>query len=375
MEKEKFSLKDHLFNASKVEKIAGEIQNVFPTFFTQQFIAEVIEKFPVLELKARIEHITHCLQKHLPENFRQAVAVLLKSLPPPCDPTLTDNDFGDFIYAPYLHFVALLGCTKADVDFSLDALEQMTMRFSAEDAIRYFINAFPEVTLEKMLLWSNHAHYHVRRLASEGTRPKLPWCQKILIDPRRPLPILDNLFADPTRFVTRSVANHLNDISKTAPELVVQTLKKWKESKKQQAKEMDFIIKHSLRTLIKNGDLGALSLVGVQANPPVSINAFQMTEKVLIGEALCFDFSLFSLENVDLVVDYMITYQNKSGQMNSKKVYKLKSFSLPAGQTKHITKKHLMKADMTTRTLYAGQHHFALQINGKIVCEHFFWLQ
>lgn len=368
----KFSLKDHLFNRAKVESIATEIMQVHPEFKKSEFVDEVLEKFPQLELKERIYHITTCLRNFLPDSYRKAVEVLIHSLPAPCNPDLQDNDFGDFIYAPYNHFVAVYGCNKHDLAFSLTALEEFTTRFSAEDAIRYFINAFPKETMAKMLLWTNHPHYHVRRLASEGSRPKLPWCQKINIEPESTLPILQQLHSDNTRYVTRSVANHLNDISKNNPNLVVDTLEKWKKQDRQNPNEMDFIIRHALRTLIKNGDKKALEIIGIKDHTPIDIQLLSLFETVKMDSYFTFKLALKSKENTRVLIDYIIHFQNKNGGMNSKKVFKLKQLDLKLNEEVILSKKHLMRQFMSTRTLYQGQHLWQLQVNGKIVLEKFF---
>lgn len=219
--KKKFSLKDFLFNPEKVNKIAHEIKKVYPAFNQKLFVTTTLKKFPQLELKARISWIRENLKNFLPDDYRKAVNILLKALPAPNDNTLTDNDFGEFIYAPYTDFVAQYGLAPQDLSFSLNAIREMTQRFSAEDSIRYFINAHPTQTLKELLKWSRDKHYHVRRLTSEGTRPKLPWAQKINISAHQALPILNNLFYDKARYVTRSVANHMNDISKAHPDLVL----------------------------------------------------------------------------------------------------------------------------------------------------------
>ena len=185
---------------------------MYPDFSNQAFQQEVLAKFPELELLERIYWIRDILKKHLPSQYRAAVNILLNSLPPALDPTKSDDDFGDFIYAPYGYFVATYGCTKSELDFSLAALKQLTTRFSVEGPIRFFLNKFPQQTLVELIKWTQDGHYHVRRLASEGTRPALPWAQKINISYTDAIPILDNLYTDSTRFVTRSVANHVNDI-------------------------------------------------------------------------------------------------------------------------------------------------------------------
>ena len=371
---EKFSLKDHLFNPKKIEQITNEISQVYPQFEKEKFTKEVVSQFPKLELKDRIYHITTCLKKYLPQQYTDAVEILIQSLPEPCNPNLKDDNFGDFIYAPYNHFVAVYGCNKENLNFSLNALEELTTRFSAEDAIRYFINAFPEETMEKMKEWSKHKHYHVRRLSTEGSRPKLPWCQKIDITIESPIPILDNLYSDSTRYVTRSVANHLNDISKTHPALVIQKLKKWKSEKKQNPKELDFIIRHSLRTLIKKGDVSALELIGIQEKPPVNISSLKFSEQVKMNTHLLFEFEIKAKENTTLLIDYIISFQNKKGEMNSRKVFKLKQVTLEKNETITISKKHLMRQFMTTRTLYQGKHELEIQVNGGVEAKAFFML-
>ncbi|MBM3580217.1 MAG: hypothetical protein FJX34_05545, partial [Alphaproteobacteria bacterium] len=155
-------LKDILFNEIKIAKIAREIQSTHPDFEGEKFVLDVVAKFPELELKARISWIAACLRKYLPADYRLATNIIIRSLPLPNNPDLSDNDFGDFIYAAYAEYVAMSGCSKSDLAFSLKALYEITQRFSAEDAIRYFINAFPEESLTELQKWSGDSHYHVR---------------------------------------------------------------------------------------------------------------------------------------------------------------------------------------------------------------------
>ena len=373
--KEKFSLKDTLFNKEKVSYLAGLISGADPSFKTQKFIKEVTNKFPELELKARIEWMRICLKKNLPQDYKTAVNTLIEALPSECDPTKTDDDFGDFILSPLSDFIAAYGCNKENLDFSLNALEEMTKRFSAEDSIRYFINAFPEKTLKKMAEWSKNKNYHVRRLASEGSRPSLPWSQKVNLDHTEVTEkILNNLFHDHARYVVRSVANHVNDISKKNPKLVIQTLKKWRKSKKQKTEEMDYLTRHSLRTLIKKGNPEALSLLGYKAKAKISISKFKiLTKTVSIGNALEFSFNITALEDENLMIDYILYFQTKNGKLSAK-VFKIKKASLKKDAAQTITKKHPLKI-MSTKKLYPGLHKVALQINGKIYAEGEFTLK
>ncbi|MDD2943429.1 MAG: DNA alkylation repair protein [bacterium] len=371
---EKILLKDLLFNQAKVEQIAGEIHRVNPSFKRSDFVHTVVAKFPELELKARISWIADCLENYLSSDYKNVVGILVKALPAQNNPALSDGDFGDFIYAPYAEYVAKNGCSKKHLKLSLNALYEITKRFSVEDAIRYFINAFPQETLSELSKWSKDSHYHVRRLSSEGTRPKLPWSQKISIQITEPLPILDNLFSDNTRFVTRSVANHINDISKIDPKLAVDMLAKWKKSEKQESKEMDYIIRHALRTLIKQGNKDAMGLLGVSHEPRLSVTNLNVSETVKMNTSLEFSFEIKAKENVELIVDYILYFQNKSGQPNSRKVFKLKKFSLSKNKATTLTKLHLMRENMTTRKLFRGEHGLEIQINGKSFGKQSFWV-
>lgn len=369
--KEKFSLRDHLFNLDKVRKIAAEIHSVYPELDETEFIEEIITEFPRLELKARIDHIRDVMYKHLPDEYENALSVLLRSLPAALDPEKTDDDFGDFIYAPHLEYVAKYGIEKKHLDLSLCAIKKMTKRFSAENAIRFFINAHPGETLQTLQIWSLDKNYHVRRLCSEGTRPRLPWCPKIKIPAGSTVPILDNLFFDKARYVTRSVANHLNDISKTDKELVLETLKRWKKSGKQSPAEMDYIINHALRTLIKEGDQDTMAFLGIRQLKH-RITDFYIDKTVEMNSRLNFSFQLKTDIPGEIILDYIIFFINKNG--TGKKVFKLKRTNLEANETLHIKKSHQLLENMTTRKLFRGIHRFELQLNGHIIRQETFLL-
>lgn len=363
---EKVLLKDLLFNKQKVEIITNQILALYPKFDKNSFVDEVVKKFPLLELKARITWIAECLKKHLPSDYKKAVQIIIASLPPENDPELTDNDFGDFIYAPYGEFVAKNGCKKEYLHTSLSALYEITKRFSMEDSIRYFINTFPVETLNTLLKWAKDPNYHVRRLCSEGTRPMLPWSQKISLSVEEPLQILNFLYYDKTRYVTRSVANHLNDISKKEPKLVLSILDTWRKSKKQNVVEMDYITKHALRTLIKKGDKEALTMLGFDHSVPLQILNISLTERVTMNTMLSFSFDLEASSDVETIIDYVIHFQTKLGKCTSKKVFKLTKVRLKKNEPTRITKNHMLREKMTTRILYPGEHMLEIQVNGAV---------
>jgi 3-methyladenine DNA glycosylase AlkC len=358
-----FSLKDQLFNAEKVDYLATLLEGVFPDFGGEAFRASVLSAFPVLELKERIAHITATLHTCLPPRYRDALAIILEALPPELDPNRTDDDYGDFIFAPFSLFVATYGRTAEHLEVSLDALRHITKRFSAEDAVRYFLNAFPAETLDFLRECAGDDNYHVRRLASESSRPLLPWAQRLTIDYREPLPILDVLFSDGTRYVTRSVANHLNDISKLDPELVVETLRRWRDDHQQTPAEMQFITKHALRTLVKRGHVEALELIGFGGEPDVTIVELATnTPQVRIGEAFRFSLTLTANSRQKLLLDYLMKFAG-DGRVTRQKVFKLKQVELDAQQSISLAKAHPMRL-MTTRRLQAGEHQITLLVNG-----------
>lgn len=360
---EKFSLKDHLFNKSKIEKIAGEIQAVYPSFDKKDFIAQTVQAFPDLELKQRIAHIVDCLYTFLPQEYPQALQVIVQALPEPLDPNKTDDDFGDFIYEPYNTYISRYGCARQYLEISLDALEQTTQRFSAEFAIREFIKQFPDESLAKMVVWSVHPNYHVRRLASEGTRPNLPWGGKIDIANTLRTQILDNLYHDPTRYVARSVANHINDVSKTDLDWVLDTLKKWRQEGKQDAGEFEWMTKHALRTAVKSGDARAFGLLGYDPKTMYVVGNFQYREEVILGEHQEFSFDFTAEKSGKFMIDYVIYFLKKDGS-HTTKTFKIKDAKLGKASLVSISKKHLLRV-MSTKKLYPGTHYIALQINGR----------
>ncbi|MFG0267590.1 MAG: hypothetical protein ACF8AM_20925 [Rhodopirellula sp. JB055] len=360
-----FSLKDQLFNRERIVYLSGLFQASDDNFDGKAFTRRCTRGLKDLELKQRIVHIAGALEKHLAADFPTAAKQIREALPPPLDPKRTDDDFGDFILAPLGEFVVRNGLERKHVRHSLRTLKAITMRFSMEDAIRAFIDAHPEATLAELTKWSVDSNYHVRRLVSEGTRPKLPWSRRLRMDVTTPLPLLETLHADPTRYVTRSVANHLNDISKSHPELVLQTLRGWKSAKRQTPKELDWISRHALRTLVKQGHSPALKFLGYRDTPKIEVSNFELrTSELQPGDSLEFTFSVQAERTEELMIDYIIDFVKASGT-TAPKVHKLKRLSLAKGETVSLKKRHRLHANATTYKLYPGRHAVTLQINGQ----------
>lgn len=361
------SLKDALFNKGSVTWLADLFAIVDSNFDRNTFIQEVIGKFPKLELKARIQWIAEVLEGYLPSDPREAMQLITHALPPLLDPTQTDDDFGSFILAPLGEYVVRNGLTKKYLKQSLATLREITMRFSMEDSMRSFLNTFPEETLAAYDLWVNDKNYHVRRLVSESTRPLLPWSRRLSLDHQVSLRYLDLLFSDRTRYVTRSVANHLNDISKKDPELVVKTLAGWKQQGSQDSKEMDWITRHSLRTIIKKGHVGALASQGYLDISLIHVIDFALdlpAGKLKRGETLKLRAEIVSSTDCQVMLDYGIEFMKANGKQKLK-IFKWKKVGLRAGEKVLLIKNHLFKTEATTFKTYAGEHRVMLQVNGK----------
>lgn len=361
-----FSLKDQLFNRDKVRYLAGLFE-AESSFDPERFERAVMARLPELELKQRIQWIAECLLAELPGSLPEAAPILRAALPAPLDPTRTDDDFGDFIISPFGDVVLALGL-ETDPDLVLDLLGDITKRFSMEFQLRPMINRWQGKTMERLDHWAGDENYHVRRLVSEGTRPKLPWGQGITLDPAHALPLLDRLHTDPTRYVTRSVANHLNDVTKINPDLAMDRLDKWHEAQSQSKKELGWMTSHALRGQVKAGTPRALRMVGFDPDAPITLSDLTVPEVAQIGDALVFSATLIADQPCAALVDYVLWRQRANGQL-APKVFKLKQVKLPAGQRVVLEKTHKLKGNATTFQLYPGPHRLSLQVNGRILGE------
>jgi 3-methyladenine DNA glycosylase AlkC len=363
-----FSLADQLFNTQSVGDLAAEMAAGIPGFDGAGFHAEVMSGLAERELMARLEWIADCLAPRLAPDFPTMADQLEAAMPPPLDASLSDNDFGRFIHA-VPGILAVRHGLEEHRDRALDLLYAATQRFSMEFFIRAFLNRWPDETLARMADWAHDPHYHVRRLVSEGTRPKLPWAKAIEIDVTTPIALLDQLHSDGTRFVTRSVANHLNDIAKIDPDLVVATLTRWQDAARQTPKELDWMTRHALRTLVKQGHPDALAMLGFRVDAPVTVRQFDATPKTLApGENLMLSAVLESPETCPVIVDYKVWFQGKTGQTRSK-VFKWKQGKVVRGKALELKKKHLLKGNATTFRLYPGAHRIELLVNGRSLAE------
>lgn len=269
-------------------------------------------------------------------------------------------------------FVSLYG--HDHFDLSMAALKYFTTFGSSEFAIREFLKRDFNGTIGVVKMWSLDKDPHVRRLSSEGSRPRLPWSFKldeVIKNPGSTAVILENLKNDGELYVRKSVANHLNDISKDNPDYMIRMIRQWDQSKP----HTSWIIKHASRSLIKKGNASSLAIFNYEKNVTVKIKDFKISAAQLkLGEVLAFSFNLVSLKTTaqKLVIDYIIHYQKKAGTV-SPKVFKLTELELQPQQSVLISRKQILR-DFTTRKHFKGKHLIEIQVNGKVLGQNEFHL-
>lgn len=364
--KEEFKFRE-VFNPTVVSQLARDIQRTWPEFEADDFTADVNAQLEQLSFGDRNALIRDKLGEYLPQEFPRATQILIDSLGP--EPEVEDlSGFDGFIIMPQCDFVAKFGLDHFEV--SMQALYEMTKRFTAEGAIRPFLQKYPERTLKVLEQWTHDPNPFARRLPSEGTRPRLPLAPRLpqfIEDPRPVLQLLENLKTDPVLMVRRSVANNLNDIAKDNPDMVVETLAAWQ---KIETEEMDWLIRHASRTLLKQGHPGALALLGYPPQPKIKVQALTLETPVIqFGQSLDFSFEVHSQaeQSQKLMIDYVIHFMKASGTQ-APKVFKLTKKQLAPGKSLTVTKQHPFKP-ISTRTYYAGAHRLGIQINGQLWAE------
>ena len=318
------------------------------------FVAAASVGLDTLSIMERVRHIADALRTALPDDYAEAVMIVRAMAP-----RLTHG----FQAVAVTEFVARHGL--GDVDLSMEALADLTRFGTAEFAIRPFLAQDSARTLAVMLAWSGHEDEHVRRLASEGSRPRLPWAGRVpalKADPTLAAPILEALKRDPSVYVRKSVANHLNDIAKDRPDWLVDRLGAWPNDDARTV----WIIRHALRTLIKQGDPRALALIGVGHGAAVEVSGFSVTPGMLRlgdGIAIAAEVTSTAAEAQRLVVDYRLHYARAGGK-SAAKVFKLRTFDLGAGETVGLSIRQTVK-DFSTRRHHPGTHDVELIVNGQ----------
>lgn len=364
-------MKDSL-GPQAVQQIAAVLARVVPGFSPTQFTREALRDLGSLELKQRVDHLIAVIHAHLPSDFPEAARLLARVSPsgPPDGEAVPLKGFAAW---PVIDYVAVHGLEHPDI--ALDLLADLTGLFTAEFALRPFILQHWKQVEQRLRIWCRSSSPAVRRLVSEGTRPRLPWGIRLppfVQDPSPTLPFLEQLKDDPDLVVRRSVANHLNDISKDHPETVVALGKRWLEDG---SPETRWVVRHACRTLIKAGCPEAFPLLGFTEAPRLEAGAFQLSASTIaMGETLVFSFSLKSLDSrkLKLAVDYAVHHQKANGKQRAK-VFKLREVTMAPGSDLVLEKKHAFKA-ITTRAYHNGEHAIEWLVNGQSVGRQDFFL-
>lgn len=346
-------------------RIARMIAQVHPAFPQAAFLRDALDGYEALELMPRGRHIARALRRHLPQEVPAALDILLASLDAPHGDD-SSGPLASFLFLPHTVYVA---------DYALDHFEAamraqhaLTQRFTAEFSIRPFIEKHPQRTLAVLRGWARDPSPHVRRLVSEGTRPRLPWAPRLRAlqrDPRPALELLELLKDDPELYVRRSVANHLNDIGKDHPALLNAVAKRWLKGA---SPERAWIVRHALRSAIKRGDPGALAVSGFGAKAKVSVRKAAVTpQRVPIGGRVNIRFELANRKAAPqrVLADLRVHYA-KAGGRTSAKVFKLKTVELGPKEILGFART-LSLANLTTRKHHPGRHRVEVLLNGRAV--------
>ena len=359
----------NLINAQTVREAAHHLARAWPAFPRKSFESLALAGLEALELKARVLHLSRALEACLPRDFEFAAALLEASLAPPAEDDTQDAlrsspaALAGWVIWPMTEFVAR--CGQATPERALRCLYALTQRSTAEFAIRPFIEQHPALTFATLEEWTRDPSPHVRRLVSEGSRPRLPWGMQLkglIVDPTATLPLLRALLDDPSEYVRRSVANHLNDIAKDHPALVAA----WVEQHLPGASaQREALLKHASRTLIKRGDPRMLKAWGLAHALRGDAQLKLSKRRIALGDSLELRVILHSdsPRRQKLAIDYAVHHVKANGK-TSPKVFKGWTVELGAHEQRELRKTHSLRP-VTTRTYHAGRHTIELRINGR----------
>jgi len=331
----------------------------------ERFLEEVLDGYETLGLMERGRRIATVLHEHLPQDFEKAIEILLASLPALAPVEHGGNHpMSSFRFLAHTLYVALYGVDHLEA--SLRAQHALTQLFTAEFSIRPFLERYPDATLARLREWAGDPNPRVRRLVSEGTRPRLPWAPRLRsfqADPRPVLELLELLKDDVDPDVRRSVANNLNDIGKDHPALLVETARAWMRDAGPDRRQL---IRHALRSAVKRGDAGALQLLDFDGPAAVRILNPRITPaRVPIGERVEFGFELANETPARqrVLVDCRVHFVKSRGETRPR-VFRIGAAELDPGAVVPMSKS-ISLAVMTTRKPYPGLHRIELLLNGK----------
>jgi 3-methyladenine DNA glycosylase AlkC len=349
------------FSPQKIAELAAAISCVYPAFNSELFSRFCCDGLHTLELMPRALRISQGLRRFLPQDYPKAVEILMLSLGPPLQAT-ANNGMAPFFYLPHVFFVRDYGL--AHFTISMAAQYELTQRFTAEFSLRPYVLHHFEPCMALLKRWAEDPCEHVRRLVSEGTRPRLPWAAQlapVIAQPRLTAPLLELLKDDPSLYVRRSVANHLNDIGKDNCDYLLQVLKVWSlDAPAPRA----WLIKHALRSAIKRGNTQAMEVLGFGLAADIAIQDVKLTpDPPLLGQnvRLACVLRLLQGSSADVLVDLAMEFPGRSGRR--RKVFNITRARLEPGGILQL-QKLISLQPMTTRVYYPGRFVFTLLING-----------
>jgi 3-methyladenine DNA glycosylase AlkC len=354
------SLLKDLYSPRFYNGLADTLKEVLPSFQKQLFLKQIFtDEFEAKELKARMRHTSEVLHQFMPSDYKQAVGIILKLIN---YWKKRGMDYGGLEHMFLPDYIEVYGIDHFYI--SMKAFETVTQFVSCEFAVRPFFIKYGNQMVDQMKLWSTHKNENVRRLSSEGSRPRLPWAMAIPAlkkDPSPILPILENLKNDPSEYVRRSVANNINDIAKDHPGIVMKLAREWKGI----SKETDAIIKHGSRTLLKKGHAEILSHFGLKSKN-ILVSGFKIqTPVVKTGASLSFSFRITNKNKKEQTVrlEYGLYYNKSNGQL-ARKVFKISEKKYNSGAVIEVFRNQSFRK-ITTRTLYPGKHQLSIIVNGE----------
>lgn len=352
----------HKVGPELVRRLSAATKAAWSPFDAKAFERAVLPKLEPLELKARVDLVTRAWAAGLPVAYPEALRVVLATMGPPLteETEVAQTLFYHWLHA---HFVQCFGLEH--LDLSLAAMVEITMRSTAEFCVRPFFVRYPRQVLAFLKGLRTHENPHVRRWVSEGSRPRLPWGLRLhafVKDPTPVLALITPLRNDPSPYVRTSVANHLNDIAKDHPNIVVETVREWLNEPGNP--HAPWVAKRALRQLVKQGHAGALQALGFGVGTKAKLVALSIEKpRVTVGESIAFRLVLEGKAQETLSVDYAVTFRLAAGKTGSK-VFKLKALSLAKGQSVELQKRHSFKP-ITTRRYYPGEHSITVLANGR----------
>jgi 3-methyladenine DNA glycosylase AlkC len=355
-----------IYNKQAINIIAKELKEAFPSFDDDNFKKTALKGLNALELKERVNHIANALCKNLPHEFKKSAIIIKKALPP----TNKDKHISSFqetktitgfLIWPFTRYTELQGLNNFKE--GMDLLSELTKRFSSEFAIRSFIEKYEQRAYQRIEKWSKHKNFHIRRLASEGTRPFLPWGQKVIfINDNIPknLEILKGMEKDESEYVRKSVANHLNDISKLDAKIFFKHIKSFDKK----CKRSQWVKRHAMRSLLKASNPQAMKEYGYSPNFTVSSKLNLLKDSIKEGQSLPIQLQIKNTEKpFKALIEYKVHYMKSNGKL-APKVFRLRDTLITKEM---VISKEISFKKVTTRKHYPGVHKVEIILNGKSI--------